>query len=244
MGINFEHIKDTQTPSVTTYQFVRVKTNNTSQNPAYEMTDPDGNGWIAFSNAVSGDSYILASLTSGSFDTTFISVNRPVAEILLHHPVSLIVSSEPDTDGQAWIWGNGEVMVKDASGNVTTVSPHNIDGIPDDIGNPYPVTLHHKNEYLGLEEWIDVRRMAMLVEQITGETLVYSHEIQKKSWDSDQQKLKARRDKEIEEYDKQLDRIRELPQKERDEKLRKMKPRPDSYIVKPIPGWIKDRLEK
>lgn len=88
--------------------------------------------------------------------------------------------------------GIAELDVIDGAGTKTTLSPHNTGPIPTG-SDPMPVALHHWNDYLGREEWVYTRRMAELLEEITGEQLIYFTNISLGDWDADQLATEAKR---------------------------------------------------
>lgn len=82
-------------------------------------------------------------------------------------------SSGPSTPtGGAYIYAaSGEMGVKDASGNSTTISPHNFSGIPG--GKSEEMAWAFYSERDGKYINVDMLKLARLVEKLTGEKLVY-----------------------------------------------------------------------
>ncbi|KAF0180456.1 MAG: hypothetical protein FD161_886 [Limisphaerales bacterium] len=89
--------------------------------------------------------------------------------------------------------GTAEVFVKDEAGNETQISPHarNSPGKAVDAGLALPIVVHHRNDYLGTEEWIHLSALARKLEQITGEKFVFSQAVPKRDWAADQQAKQA-----------------------------------------------------
>jgi len=151
------------------------------------------------------------------------------------------VPASPVADS-ARIWiQSGEAKVMDASGNITTFSPHNTDGIVVDVDDVYPVTVHHKNPYLGIEQWIYLSKLARLVENLTGEKIIYDEPIQQKDWAADEQNAHLKSVLAIEKYDAELSRVLALGVSERENQLRILGTRPETYSMRPEPDWIKNR---
>lgn len=73
-----------------------------------------------------------------------------------------------------------ELMVRDEAGNITTASPHNLEGLPTDVVNEIknaqhiPMTIHHTSPDGLTEEWIDVVTMAKELEVLSGKKIIYS----------------------------------------------------------------------
>ena len=84
-----------------------------------------------------------------------------------------------------------ELKVMDSAGNSTTISPHNVKNLPNDRvtaqfeAGHIPVTVHHSNPYLGIEETIDLVELAKSVEAITGKKLIYTRQIPVRDWEAD-----------------------------------------------------------
>jgi hypothetical protein len=154
------------------------------------------------------------------------------------------VPASPVADS-ARIWiQSGEAKIMDESGNITTFSPHNIQGIDVDPNDPFPVTIHHKNSYLGTEEWIYMSKLARLVEQLTGETLIYSQDIPQRTWAADETEAEQRRAAAITAYDATLAKIEELPPDEQVKRLELLGERPQPYTVRTEPDWITQRKNR
>jgi len=77
--------------------------------------------------------------------------------------------------GHAQMFSNGgEMKVNDASGNVTTISPHNFELIPE--GASEDMAWSHHSVKGNKKVNVDMMRLARLVEELTGEKLVYTEE--------------------------------------------------------------------
>lgn len=79
-------------------------------------------------------------------------------------------SSSPANMIQLWS-ESGEAKVRDASGNVTTISPHNFRAIPNGPSEPLAWAFH--SERNNVEINVDMLRVVRLLEQLTGEKLVF-----------------------------------------------------------------------
>jgi len=69
---------------------------------------------------------------------------------------------------------SSELKVRDEAGNVTVLSPHNFSLIPD--GPSEPMAWSYYSEKNGTKINVDMLKLARLLEQLTGETLVYIEE--------------------------------------------------------------------
>ena len=77
--------------------------------------------------------------------------------------------------GHAQMFSNsGEMKVNDASGNITTISPHNFELIPE--GASEDMAWSHHSVKGSKTVNVDMMRLARLVEELTGEKLVYTEE--------------------------------------------------------------------
>lgn len=89
--------------------------------------------------------------------------------------------------------GTAEVFVMDEGGTATQISPHSrtSPGRAVDAGNGLPVVIHHRNDFVGIEEWIHLSALARKVEQLTGEKFVFARPVPKKDWAADQAEKQA-----------------------------------------------------
>jgi len=77
--------------------------------------------------------------------------------------------------GHAQMFSNsGEMKVNDASGNITTISPHNFELIPE--GASEDMAWSHHSVKGNKKVNVDMMKLARLVEKLTGEKLVYTEE--------------------------------------------------------------------
>lgn len=82
------------------------------------------------------------------------------------------------------VTASAELFTKDEAGNVTQLSPHAVDLMPeDDAAIPLPLVIHHKNDYLGVDELINVSKLAKLVQDLTGQQVVWQTTFEKTPWD-------------------------------------------------------------
>lgn len=142
---------------------------------------------------------------------------------------------------------SGEIYTRDGSGNITNISPHNFEQITLDEDDAFPVVVNHKNPYLGIEESIYLSKLARLVEDLTGEKLVWSRNLspsETRDFAADEQLQANRQQQAIIAHQELLAKIQLLPEGKREEKLKTLPPAPEPYTQKPIPQWIKDRLDK
>lgn len=73
---------------------------------------------------------------------------------------------------------SAELKVRDEAGNITTISPHNFTGIPD--GRSEEMAWSFYSEKNGEYVNVDMLKLARLVEELTGEKLVYTGDSKKK----------------------------------------------------------------
>jgi hypothetical protein len=69
---------------------------------------------------------------------------------------------------------SGELVGMDDAGNTTTLTPHNFSLIPD--GPSEPLAWSYYSERNGKAVNVDMMKLARLVEELTGEQLVYIEE--------------------------------------------------------------------
>jgi hypothetical protein len=208
---------------------------------------------INFRNGTTTQAYIAVGTESGAAvqainsSMAWNSISSGLNLVVLHETTGLQISNAatiPDSPsaGSIRIWSqSGEGKIMDESGNVTTFSPHNTDGIVVDADDVYPVTVHHKNPYLGIEQWIYLSKLARLVEKLTGEKIIYDEPIQQKDWAADEQNAHLKSVLAIEKYDAELSRVLALGVSERENQLRILGTRPETYSMRPEPDWIKNR---
>ncbi len=86
------------------------------------------------------------------------------------------------------VGGTVEVYAVDEAGNEALLtnaheSQADLTYVTDPLGN-IPTGMVKRNAYLGIEQQIDMLKLARLVEQLTGEKLVTVREIPKRDWDA------------------------------------------------------------
>lgn len=80
--------------------------------------------------------------------------------------------------------GTAEIYVKDEAGNETQISPHaaNMPFAPD-LSDPFPHVVHERNAYVGVERFINVSRMAYLLQALfPHERIVVERDLPKSEW--------------------------------------------------------------
>ena len=83
--------------------------------------------------------------------------------------------------------GTVELFGIDAGGTSNQLTPHNFELFEPDPSEPYPWSYYARNPYLGIEIACDMTKLARLVEQLTGETLIYTRPIPRQSWWDDRE---------------------------------------------------------
>jgi hypothetical protein len=77
----------------------------------------------------------------------------------------------------------------DGAGNITTLTPHNFSMFSPPAEASLPWSFTSQNEYVGKEIAVDMWKLASLVEQLTGQKLIYERDLADslvKSWDMNQ----------------------------------------------------------
>jgi len=75
---------------------------------------------------------------------------------------------------------SSELKVRDEAGNVTTLSPHNFSIIPDGASEDLAWSLYSENHAIGTAINVDMLKLAHLVEQLSGENLIYTAKLENK----------------------------------------------------------------
>lgn len=80
--------------------------------------------------------------------------------------------------------GTAEIYVKDEAGNETQISPHAANApFAVDPSDPFPHVIHERNAYVGVERFIDISRMAYLLQAIfPNERVVVERDLPKSEW--------------------------------------------------------------
>lgn len=151
------------------------------------------------------------------------------------------------SNGYPRVWAQaGEIHMMDGSNNDTIVSPHNLDQIDIDAEDPYPIAVRHKNRHIGIDQTIYLSKLARLVEQLTGEQLIWTEDIPQSDvvdFETAENASVAAVNAEIERHDALLGKIAELPQAEYREALRDIGARPEPYQKQQLKKWVKDRVK-
>jgi len=151
--------------------------------------------------------------------------------------------------------GTVEAFAIDEADNQVQLTPHPpdfLDTLPVDDAHRFPWVHRTSNRYLGKQITVDMEKLAYLVEQSTGEQLIYIEDTAEVlDWDENQALVKQKIDdkrawanKEIAILNKELEtetdlsRIQELTSS-RDGLIMN---KPEVYNKKPIPTWIANRI--
>lgn len=97
--------------------------------------------------------------------------------------------------------GTAEIFVKDEAGNETQISPHAATApFAPDLSDPFPHVVHERNAYVGVERFINVSRLAYLLQAMfPHERIVVERDLSKSEWldwQEEQNKLQVRYDAE------------------------------------------------
>ena len=88
----------------------------------------------------------------------------------------LVIRAGSITAGQAGFYQTvGELRVYDSTGNITTISPHNFDLLPHGPSEDMAWAFYSERDGKAIN--VDMGRMARLVEQLSGESLVYLKDV-------------------------------------------------------------------
>lgn len=211
----------------------------------------DGTQWIW------DDALFVHRLAGGAWQETLISVWEGGGITLGGYDppsnspgrvLGLLNTTAPTNNlGGAQIYASGgEAKVRDSAGNVTTFSPHHFDQITLDADDTYPVVLHHQNHYIGKEETIYLSKMARLVEQLTGEKLIWSRDMppsERRDFDADEEARKEASQQRIAAHRERVAQAQALPPSQRAQVLATMQPEPKEHTPRNVPKWMKDRIQ-
>ena len=168
--------------------------------------------------------------------------------------------------------GTVEVFAVDEAGNTTQLTSHDAELI-EQLSDPdeyMPYVYKSSNHYIGKQVAVDFIKMARLLEEQTGETLVHYSDVEKRDWDADQQASVDQRNAQIAEwnerkvkhdellveyalkldaYNKELDarkkmkksEIEKLPELIAPQEPTDMDECPKPITKKKMPKWIADR---
>lgn len=140
--------------------------------------------------------------------------------------------------------GSSEAHVRDEAGNVTVFSPHSFRMVEPEAADLLPWTFYSRNHYIGLECGVNMYKLARLVEQLTGQTLIEIDELppgEIQVWEENQEAIRLERERERAEW-RDRRRLHDERRREDDTLGEFEEPEPEEYIVKPCPQWIVDRL--
>jgi len=96
--------------------------------------------------------------------------------------------------------------------------------------------VHHRNDYLGREEWIHLSKLAQLVERLTGEQVVYHRPTEERDWEADQQVARESQQRKIAEWQAR----KALWEATHENPFDDEEPQP--YEAANMPAWMQDRL--
>jgi len=158
---------------------------------------------------------------------------------------------------------SSELKVRDEAGNITTLSPHSPIWPENlEVSEIYPQVHVDRNDYLGVERFIAVCKMAELVQQLAWNAGLLSKDkkiveynfFDSVDWDQNQQAIKKKRDDEINKVvERQMDLQKiinhvkmignypEILKRYEDELGSLSVPKP--YNTKPMPDWMAERVK-
>mgnify|MGYP003651907737 CR=1 FL=1 len=122
---------------------------------------------------------------------------------------------------------SGELVVMDAGGNTTTLSPHNFSLV--ERSEPMAWSMYSANAFVGKEINVDMLRVVRKLEELTGESFVSMRDLPEGEcldWDTEEQRH----------YDERQQRITEWESLSDDEKENTSAP--ESYAKKDKPSWL------
>lgn len=247
MGLEFEYISDASIPEITIEDLIKLGgedgnivllTNSPYPIVAWRMGATTKAQVIGFLDAGNLVADITSNLILRNIDNSgeIVSINIG-GDIQL--PNATTAPASP-ASGRVKIFAQfGEAKVMDDSGNVTTFSPHNTEGIDIDHDDNFPVTIHHKNSFNGIEQWIYLSKMARIIEGLTGEKIIYEEHFEMVDWDENENRQAENRQAEIIDYDLRRQMLESLPGEKRDAAIRALGVRPKPYNKRTKPEWIK-----
>jgi len=235
-------------------QYQRVNT-PVGLNAGYIWSRDDGYGWQAYQSPAGTDALVFTRRTFNGADSDLLTLTRNATLVIggsvgvsyLRNILMLNGAAPTASTAGAILWAEtGELKVRDQSGNVTTLSPHHLDQLPSiDPEDTLPVVVHHKNAYVGQEETIYLSKLARLVEQLTGETLIYKRTMpraERRTYEQDEMNADLE-NKELQmQWDNHHAEIVALPGPDRARLLANLPPRPHDRATRPLPHWVRDRL--
>jgi hypothetical protein len=132
--------------------------------------------------------------------------------------------------------GTVEMFAIDEAGNNPQLTPHNFELFDPptlDAAHPvteYPWSYSARNAYLGIEIGVDMARLVVAVEKLTGEKLAHVRPIPKRSWTDDQQRNVAFAQEQMRVW------------LEGQASGRQDEPIPPTPVVREMPTWMQSRL--
>ena len=186
---------------------------------------------------VSNSSYKIA---PGATDSAS-KLNGPLAFEVTSDPTGIadcaeIYAKDVDPGGGGAIIA--ELFARDEGGNVTQLSPHNFQLFEPDASYTQPWSYTSKNAYIGKEIGVDMFGLVKAVEELSGKKLIYERDLpdeEVKDWYVEQGKIQAARETEIAEWD--------ASKEAEDGGISDERPRPEPYVIKDPPDWLKSRLK-
>jgi hypothetical protein len=150
--------------------------------------------------------------------------------------------------------GVTELRGIDGAGNMTTLTPHDFSMFEPPVEASLPWSYTSRNEYIGKEIAVDMWKLAKLVEQLTGEKLIYERDLADslvKSWDTNQeyhyQLSVKQRQQQLDAYNVALadwnKKIKGMKTEDVDSTKKPMLIQSSLYVKVPPPAWLKVRLK-
>ena len=144
---------------------------NTADNHKIELGSTAGGSYITFKPS-SSEAMRISSAGNVGIGTDSPATTLEVDGILTMEDVA---APAEGVAGHAQMFSNGgEMKVNDASGTITTISPHNFELIPE--GASEDMAWSHHSVRGNKKVNVDMMKLARLVEELTGEKLVYTEE--------------------------------------------------------------------
>lgn len=137
---------------------------------------------------------------------------------------------------------SSELFVRDEAGNQTQLSPHAAGSLEeafpgaDDKSVPLPMVIHHRNEYVGCEEWIHLSQLAQAVEELTGKKFIYRRPLEKRDWKADQNVAREEQQAKIDKWEARKAEWEANHDNPFDDE------KPQSYQQATLPPWLLERI--
>jgi len=159
--------------------------------------------------------------------------------------------------GQVSLYSSGgELYAFDSAGNATLLSPHKFELFDPDPSYELPFSYYSENRFIGKKINVDMYGAIKALEELTGKQFIYVEDLAPEEvldWDENEERLQAKRKKEIEEwekhkakYDEALAEHEALPEEEREKATPPEPPgeKPKPYKKRTPPNWMAPRLKK